>query len=190
MPHDFEGAIARYNQAQKRAKEILERSEDERLQAEGTQRVILDDSNIVTFPGSPYGFEALNEKILVAIDIFKSGFECKVCKGKKKIETKIGRETQVVECSECRGIGATLVLPDTAVIQPTTGVVVSMGTVAKEKAHFKHGDRILFGPYAGQMIYTKAGAVFKYMDWNLGAVKISGAEGMDAFDFIIVEDKN
>ena len=162
--------------------------EDERLQQEGTQRVILDDSNIVTFPGSPYGFEALNEKILVAIDIFKSGFECRVCLGKKTVETKVGRETVVSECPECNGIGATLILPDTAKVQPTTGVVVSMGPVARERAGFTLGDRVLFGPYAGQMIFTKAGAVFKYMDWNLGAVRITGAEGMAAFDFLVQED--
>jgi len=165
----------------------LQDLEDERLQVEGTQKVTLDDSNVVTFPGSPYGFEALNEKVLVAIDIFKSGFECKVCLGKKKIEVKQGRETVIETCSECKGLGATLILPDTAKVQPTTGVVVSMGSVAKQKAEFQIGDRILFGPYAGQMIYTKAGAIFKYMDWNLGAVRISGAEGMASFDFIIVE---
>lgn len=165
-------------------KEIFERAEAEN-KAKSAQEIKLDNSNKVSFPGFPYTFEALHEKILVSIDIFKSGYECKECKGTGKIETKIGREAGFIDCASCNGRGALLVLPENSKNLPTTGVVVSMGRIAKEKADYKIGDRILFGAYAGTMIPTKVGLMFKYMDWNLGVLRIEGAEDMAAFDFIL-----
>ena len=53
---------------------------------EGTQELVLDNSNKVSFPGFPYKLEAINEQILVSIDVFKSGYECKECHGKGKIK--------------------------------------------------------------------------------------------------------
>lgn len=178
--------MAQQNLAQA-AVEVMERIEEEQV-AVSAQEIVLDNSNKVSFPGYPYTFEALGDQILVSIDVFKSGYECKTCKGKKKIEVKIGRESAFEECPACRGIGATLILPDNSKNLPTTGVVVSMGAEARAKAAFKIGDRILFGAYAGKMIPTKVGLMFKYMDWNLGVLKIEGAEDMAAFDFILQAD--
>ncbi|SRR6266567_960034 len=170
------------------AVEVMNRVDAEN-QAKSAQEIMLDGSNKVSFPGFPYTFEAMHEKILVSIDIFKSGYECKECKGKGKIETKVGREAVFVACAACHGRGALIVLPETSKNLPTTGIVVSMGTVAKEKASFKVGDRILFGAYAGTMIPTKIGLMFKYMDWYLGVVKIEGASDLSAFDFILQADE-
>jgi hypothetical protein len=207
-------------------------SEDQKKLAASAQQIVLDDSNKVSFPDFPYTFEALNEKILVSIDVFKSGYECKTCHGKKKIEhlcicvhtDRVGFRYDTLEleeiekslgtsvcetrsmmlctecggfpesvhtnikCPDCKGVGATLILPDASKNLPSTGVIVSMGRVAKEKSDLKIGDRILFSPHAGQMIPTKAGLMFKYMDWYNGALKIEGASEMSAFDFIIQED--
>ena len=168
--------------------EMMERTQSENA-AKSAQEIVLDNSNTVRFPGFPYTFEALNEKILVSIDIFKSGYECKDCKGSGKIETKIGREMQVDTCTSCNGRGGLLVLPEGSKNLPTTGVVVSMGPVARKNATFKIGDRILFGAYAGTMIPTKAGLMFKYMDWYLAVVKIDGADEMSAFDFVLNEEE-
>jgi hypothetical protein len=167
-------------------KEILQRTEAENL-AKSSQEIILDDSNKVSFPGYPYVFEALGEKILVSIDIFKSGYECRECQGKKVVEIKQGRESVFETCPACKGVGATLVLPDTSKNLPTTGVVVSIGFKAKEliNGNYKCGDRILFGPYSGNMIPTKAGLMFKVMDWNAPWTRIKGADDMGAFDFIV-----
>lgn len=65
--------------------ELAERQERERVE-KPVQEVVLDDSNIVSFADYPYTFRAVNEKILVSIDIFKSGYECRECKGKKCIK--------------------------------------------------------------------------------------------------------
>ena len=60
------------------AKQLLERQAAERV-SRNPQQITLDDSNVIEFPGFPYTFEALHERILVALDIFKSGYECKDC---------------------------------------------------------------------------------------------------------------
>lgn len=182
------------------AVEVMKRVEDEN-RAKSSVEVKLDGSNKVEFPGFPFTFRALNEKILISIDIHKTGYECKECKGTGKIETGkkriagelvIGKsikwETVMTECSACEGRGGLLVLPETAKNLPTTGIIVSMGRKAKEelaKEDVHIGDRVLFGMYAGSMIPTKAGLMFKYMDWYLGVVKIEGASDMSAFDFIL-----
>lgn len=199
---------------------------------ENVQELKLDGSNKVSFPGFPYKFEALNEKILVSIDIFKSGYECKTCKGKRSIVTecscvKKGRpgyrysenelneiklalgndiamarhgllcdecegdpekQSNTETCPACKGLGGLLVLPDTAKNLPSSGVVVSMGTVAKQRADYKIGDRVLFSPHAGTMIPTKAGLMFKYMDWYQIALRVEGADELGAFDFMIQAD--
>ena len=192
-PLDMRANVEFYESRETALRKLYETEEAEKA-ASSAQEIKLDDSNLVSFPGFPYKFEALHEKILVSIDIFKSGYECKVCLGKKKIEVKgnfahgIGYKTTEAICPECKGSGALLILPDASKNLPTTGVVVSMGKKARELASFKVGDRILFSPHAGQMIPTKAGLMFKWMDWYNGGIKITGADDLSAFDFIIQDE--
>jgi hypothetical protein len=173
----------------KKAEELVARAMEEEALKESSRptELKLDSSNKVAFPGFPYTFEAVNEQILISIDIFKSGYECKTCNGKRKIEVKQGREAAEIKCPDCNGLGAKIILlPDSKKLMQT-GVVVSMGTKAKELAEFKIGDRVLFGVHAGSMIPTKAGLMFKRMDWYQVWLKIEGAGELDAFDFIIEE---
>jgi co-chaperonin GroES (HSP10) len=212
-------------------KQLMDRIEKEKEDL-SAQELILDDSNEVSFPGFSYKFEASIEKIIVSIDVFKSGYECKVCKGKKKIEVlcsceagghaglaygdeeikaikeSLGndvadarktlscricsgdyvskRHTDI--CTACKGKGAMLILPDDSKNLPTTGVVVSIGSqVPMDKINYKVGSRVLFGPYSGSMIPTKAGLMMKIMDWNSVMCRIKGAEDLAAFDFILQE---
>ncbi len=58
------------------------------VKTESSQSITLDGSNKVTFPSFPYTFEALNEKVLVALDQFKSGYECKTCEGKGEVKVE------------------------------------------------------------------------------------------------------
>jgi len=215
------------------AVEVLERTEKEKEDL-STQELQLDGTNKIRFPGYPYIFEALGEKIIVSIDVFKSGYECKVCKGKKRIKSvceceknehpglrysieeidivrssisdEIAQARSQMACLECKGdyvaarhdsicpsckgIGAVLVLPETSKNLPTTGVVVSMGSQCnKEKLGYGIGDRILFGPYAGSMIPTKAGILFKILDAANAWCIIEGAEEMGQFDFILQDSE-
>jgi co-chaperonin GroES (HSP10) len=210
--------------------ELQKRVEEEKAAASTTE-VKLDGTNKVSFPGFEYKFEALGRKILVSIDIFKSGYECKMCKGAKKlqekclcetldrpgfkyssshleeIENSLGLEVANVrrgtvcpicngdylsqrrdlDCPECKGQGALLVLPETSKQLPTTGVVVSKGYKCK-RTDFKIGDRIVFGPYAGNMIPTKAGLMFKILDEVQAWCKIEGGDDLAAFDFVVQDD--
>jgi hypothetical protein len=207
---------------------LMQRADEEKAKV-SAQEIILDNSNKVSFPGYPYLFEALHEKILVSIDIFKSGYECRVCEGKKRllvqcecvtsghpgfrygrdelkeIETSLGKDIADARekmwcpscggnpkskehndiCEACKGRGCLLELPDNSKNLPTTGVVVSIGSVAREKSGYKVGDRILFGPYAGTMIPTKVGLMFKVMDWYQAWCRIEGGNELAAFDFIL-----
>lgn len=226
---------------QRRALEILDRGEKEKEDLSATS-LVLDNSNEISFPGYPYIFEGLGEKILVSIDVFKSGYECKVCKGKRRIETRCScqaeghegkrysaeeiksiretlgdgiadaREAQLCPscdgdfvafqknetCPSCQGRGAILILPDESKNLPTTGVVVSMGEATTPTArailnkiplNYKVGDRILFGPYSGNMIPTKAGILFKIMDADAAWCKIKGANDLGQFDFILQDSE-
>lgn len=50
--------------------------------------IVNDGSNEVGIPGYPYRFKAQGDKILVSVDIFKSGYECKTCKGAGILQMK------------------------------------------------------------------------------------------------------
>lgn len=101
-------------------KELLERQEKERLTNLGSVMVIDDDKNFATIPGFPYEFEAFGDKVLIAVDVFKSGYECKDCNGTGRIKedctcVKRGRpgfkynavaESEPafnIKCPECQG---------------------------------------------------------------------------------------
>jgi len=208
--------------------ELTERLEKEKRSKSLTE-IKLDHSNKVSFPGFKYLFEALDETILVSVDIFKSGYECKECHGTGKVETGCictehdrpgyryssqqitaisqslseeiaharesvlcpicegNGERTIKTCPTCEGKGGMLVLPETSKSLPTTGVVVSMGSNVPKDCGFRIGDRILFGPYAGSLIPTKAGSMFKMMDYTAAKVRIEGGEDLAAFDFVIQE---
>jgi len=210
--------------------ELQKRMEGEKAEASLTT-VKLDGTNKVSFPGFEYKFEALGEKILVSIDIFKSGYECKTCLGKKVVNESceceqhdrpgykysndhldsifesLGKEVSDVrletkcplcngdyisrrntkDCPECKGVGALLVLPDTSKQLPTTGVIVSKGKYCT-RTDIAIGDRVVFGPYAGSMIPTKAGLMFKILDESQAWCKIEGGEDLAAFDFVLQDE--
>lgn len=173
------------------AAELVERQAREKAEAaQSVQEITLDESNKISFPGYPYTFEACGEQIIVAIDLFKDGNECKGCKGKGKIEVKHpNRVSSFQECDVCKGRGRLIILLDESKKLPPHGVVVSIGNlVPPEKITWKRGDRVLFGEHAGSMIPTKAGLMFKYMDWYAVKLKIEGASELDAFDFIVTEN--
>ena len=116
--------------AQKDALAMLDRMDKEKedLQA---QSLVIDGTNKIKFLGYPYAFEAQGEQIIVSIDIFKSGYECKVCDGKRKIKyicscerngnggfkynstdlttleevmgTEVANARSVIKCPECEG---------------------------------------------------------------------------------------
>lgn len=69
------------------ARSIVEREGIKTTKMHGTY-VIDDDTNEASIPGFPYRFKAKGDKILVAVDIFKSGYECKTCKGEMNLNVR------------------------------------------------------------------------------------------------------
>jgi hypothetical protein len=153
----------------------------------GSVLVTNDGTNEASIPGFPYVFRAEGDKILVSVDIFKSGYECQVCKGSGKVEIKQRRDMVLIDCVSCKGKGALLHLADESKTLPTTGVIVSIGDEVKNK-NLVCGSRVLFGCYTGVMIPTKApGIVFKILRDIEVLCTIKGGEEASAFDFLVVD---
>jgi co-chaperonin GroES (HSP10) len=186
--------------------------------------IIIDDgTNEAGIPGFPYRFKAQGDKILVSVDIFKSGYECKECSGIGRLKGQcvcdstdrpgfkydsVGmaieptrREHTLcpvckgdylthrvdIECPVCKGTGASLFIPDQSKVLPTTGVIVSVGSLVTNP-ELKNNTRVLFGAYTGVMIPTKAiGVVFKVLRDIEVLCIIKGGEEMAAFDFVNID---
>lgn len=181
---------AEYSEATK-ARASLERREIERNST--ISIVTKDNSNEASFPGFPYRLKARGSSIIVNVDLFKSGYECKTCKGTGKLTRKgdfipgEGSKIEEIKCEDCKGIGHLLVLADETKSLPCTGVVVSMGTgVDNNDLHLY--DRVIFGPYSGRFIpISKAGVMMKIMDQREATAVVLGGEDLAAFDFIDIE---
>lgn len=68
-------------------REIVEREGIRATKMQGVE-IADDGSNECVIPGFPYRFKAQGDKLLVSVDVFKSGYECKVCKGEGEIDFK------------------------------------------------------------------------------------------------------
>ncbi len=116
----------------------------------------------------------IGDRILVQVDPFKSGFECKTCNGvghtdevcgncKGKKFEEVGEFIQPCRacsvgisgarkshgfklCPDCHGKQATIIIPEDAEKPPTTGKVLAIGLQVTE---FKVGTRVLFSNYTG-----------------------------------------
>src|SRR5271167_3021653 len=146
--------INEYSEAA-RAKANLERLAKEKQALINATQINKDDSNYAEFPGFPYKMRAVGSKILVIVDTFKSGYECRECKG---VGHRIGlvpqRTTEMlgpnlptmqmvetkITCESCNGKGTLLHLSDESKSLPCTGVVASLGAEAKAKSEFKLYD--------------------------------------------------
>lgn len=108
--------------------------------------ILVDGQNVVELQQLGISLMAVEDKIIVMFDDFKSGYECKNCNGKGLIvgcivcentgKDRFGQDCKSClgagdksqrQCSTCKGKGDILVIPETAKSLPTTGVVVSMG---------------------------------------------------------------
>jgi co-chaperonin GroES (HSP10) len=88
--------------------------------------LIKDNLNVIDLTEIGVSLQAVEDKIIILVDSYKSGFECKTCKGEGRVPSPLNAEVLRV-CDECKGKGSILVIPDTAKSMPSTGVVVSMG---------------------------------------------------------------
>lgn len=108
--------------------------------------IITDGQNVAEIVNLGISLMAVEDKIIVMFDDYKSGYECKNCSGNGYLTgctscENTGKDRfeqpcricegkgvdRKVQCHECKGKGGILVIPETAKSLPTTGIVLSMG---------------------------------------------------------------
>jgi co-chaperonin GroES (HSP10) len=128
-----------------------------------------DSLNVIDLTEIGVSLQAVEDKIIILVDEYKSGFECKTCHGKGRIASTVV-EGADKECSECRGRGQILHIPQNAQSMPSTGVIVSMGpatqymiakrtgvekSLLNELYPLQIGSRVIFGVHVGTKIPIK-----------------------------------
>lgn len=129
--------------------------------------------------------EAIEDRIIIMLDAYKSGYECKDCDGtgifkacecmrasgilgekangkscNADIRAKCSTQTEGTPCKTCNGTGSTLVVPQTARAIPTSGKIVSVGPRCKTRVI---GERVLFGSHTGYFLPFKGNAQLRSM---------------------------
>jgi len=117
---------------------------------------------------------AIGDRVLILEDEFRSGFECKTCLGKGhsdikckyckgtgrykgqdegfacpdcEVGTSDGRKSFGYElCSACKGLQASIIVPDNSKRPSLTGRVISIG---KDVTEFSVNDRVMYTNYTG-----------------------------------------
>ena len=92
--------------------------------------VNIDNDNAVELTELQIQLEAVEDKIIILVDNFKSGYECKECGGTGKIKSPVV-EGAMKDCTACGGKGGLLIVPEVAKTLPTLGTVLSMGPKTK-----------------------------------------------------------
>ena len=112
------------------------------------------------------GFQALGDRIIALEDEFRSGYECRTCKGKGMSVCSecegTGRSARVpsarcstcqgamtITCPECGGKGGILAIPEVSQRRPTTGTIVTAGEECKT---LKVGDSVMYSNFCGHVV--------------------------------------
>lgn len=131
------------------------------------------DTNILEL-GS-FEMEALDDRIMVIEDEFRSGYECAQCLGKQTVicpecaglgqyEGIGGKNwkkcsacsgTGKVKCPACDGKGALLVTPEVSERRPTTGRIVSIGQNVRSEKLIR-GVSVIFPSHIGHVYEVQA----------------------------------
>lgn len=88
--------------------------------------ILVDNDNAVEITNLKIQLEAVRDNIIVVMDQYKSGFECKTCGGTGKVKSSVVAGAEK-DCTDCGGKGALLVVPEISKSLPTLGTVVSLG---------------------------------------------------------------
>lgn len=167
------------------------------------------EDNIIFIVAGKLGLEAIEDKILILIDKFKSGYECKDCnetgiyvgcdcvrRGTEGVNSNgksctfreaCQRQEIGTTCRTCKGTGSTIVMPENARAIPTSGVIVSAGPNCKTR---KIGERVLFGAHTGYYLPFKGAAKIRCMREDEPLCKIYAVNTNEVLgDFIQIEEQ-
>lgn len=126
--------------------------------------------------------EATDDKIIILLDPFRTGMECKKCNG-SGIEPECvckgtgvnrlggickecnGEPLRFVgrDCRTCKGVGASIIIPESAKSLPSSGRIVSCGPLVKTR---KVGERYLFGVHTGYFLPFKGNIFLRCLREN------------------------
>lgn len=135
--------------------------------------------NLVLVVAGKIALEAVEDKILILMDRFRSGYECSMCSGSGEGRRCIdctngvnsrGFKCKVCEgepdkwlgktCPQCKGRGSTIIIPDSAKALPTSGTIVSAGPSCTKR---KVGERVVFGAHVGFFLPFKGNVRLRMM---------------------------
>jgi len=160
--------------------EIFERQHKEGV---ASRRELVEwdaEKNYVYVVRGKIALQAIEDKILILLDKFKTGFECTTCGGTGQLETcpacsgkglnRFGDDCKTCggtpgsfkdkDCYACKGVGTTIIIPESAKAIPTSGIIVSIGPNCTTR---KIGDRVLFGAHTGYMLPFKGNVKLRIM---------------------------
>lgn len=148
--------------------------------------ILHDGYNVVDLVNIGIKLEGIEDKIIVMMDSYKTGYECKSCGGSGKVQTKstvVEGATREEICTECGGKGDILILPEISKSLPTSGIVLSIGEKCRANrelywffrlltklklrpsipAKVTLGARVIFSPHVGTLIPFKGNIRLKIM---------------------------
>lgn len=192
-----------------RRKQILKTYPEKEQELPSQTLETKESDNVIFIVAGKLGLEAIEDKILVLIDKFKSGYECRDCdetgifiacpctklgtpgtnaNGRTCHYTEACAKQQVGNrCRTCNGTGSTLVMPENARAIPTSGVIVSKGPNCKVR---EVGERVLFGAHTGYYLPFKGAAKIRVMREDEPMCKIYASNNNEVLgDFIQIEEQ-
>ena len=174
--------------------------------------VLIDKDNAIEIVNLKIQLEATEDKILVLVDQYKSGYECENCGGIGKVKSPVV-EGALKDCEDCGGKGSLLVIPEISKSLPTLGTVVSLGPKCQwsmrqadyidqfsdSPSHpprlsfsesnssrnilIRPGAKVLFQPHVGTLIPFKGNIRIKAMREHEPLCVVYGSE-VDSKDFL------
>lgn len=76
-------------------------------------------------------------------------------------------------CPTCKGVGASIVVPEESMRRPTSGKIVAMGSEVKG---LNIGDRVVYSNMIGQQISFKQKSVFRLMRYDECNIRLHGVK--------------
>lgn len=146
------------------------------------QTEVEEKGNLVLVIQGKVALEAIEDQIIVLLDKFKSGYECKDCdetgiitqcscrKGGHPGENRLGgvckqcggdpSSVENKQCRACKGSGQTIIIPESTKGMPTSGRIVSTGPECTKR---NWGERVIFGAHIGYFIPFKGNVRLRIM---------------------------
>jgi len=158
---------------------MVDRSDKELRAKYAREYEVDEEKNLVLVVEGKIALQATEDKILVLLDKFRSGYECSMCggdgAGRRCIDCKNGVNSRGFKCKicdgnpdrwlgsscpQCKGKGSTIIIPDSAKALPTSGTIVSIGPACTKR---KVGERVIFGAHVGFFLPFKGNVRLRMM---------------------------